>query len=168
MQMFCTFFHFVNQHFPGLPVSGTHCIITYAKANTNYSVVRYGGAVEAVYVFISQCLLLPKTCDSVPVFLEGGLSETKSTWHISHYLAYYSVMRIAFCTVFYYHIINVAVIPELSKLLRLGTFEEVCFESKKMLHSIEIVSYITFFFFAPNSILMLIAATVFHIHTAYL
>jgi hypothetical protein len=27
MQMYCTFLPFVNQHFPGLPASGTHCII---------------------------------------------------------------------------------------------------------------------------------------------
>jgi hypothetical protein len=27
MQMYCTFALFVNQHFPGLPTSGTHCII---------------------------------------------------------------------------------------------------------------------------------------------
>jgi hypothetical protein len=26
MQMYCTFALFVNQHFPGLPTSGTHCI----------------------------------------------------------------------------------------------------------------------------------------------
>jgi hypothetical protein len=26
MQMYCTFVPFVNQHFPGLPASGTHCI----------------------------------------------------------------------------------------------------------------------------------------------
>jgi hypothetical protein len=26
MQMYCTFVLFVNQHFPGLPASGTHCI----------------------------------------------------------------------------------------------------------------------------------------------
>jgi hypothetical protein len=25
MQMYCTFVHFVNQHFPGLPTSGTRC-----------------------------------------------------------------------------------------------------------------------------------------------
>jgi hypothetical protein len=25
MQMYCTFVLFVNQHFPGLPASGTHC-----------------------------------------------------------------------------------------------------------------------------------------------
>jgi hypothetical protein len=25
MQMYCTFFLFGNQHFPGLPASGTHC-----------------------------------------------------------------------------------------------------------------------------------------------
>jgi hypothetical protein len=28
MQMYCTFVLFVNQHFPGLPASGTHCIIS--------------------------------------------------------------------------------------------------------------------------------------------
>jgi hypothetical protein len=28
MQMYCTFVLFVNQHFPGLPASGTHCINT--------------------------------------------------------------------------------------------------------------------------------------------
>jgi hypothetical protein len=28
IQMYCTFVHFVNQHFPGLPPSGTHCIKT--------------------------------------------------------------------------------------------------------------------------------------------
>jgi hypothetical protein len=28
MQMYCTFVHFVIQHFPGLPVSGTHCIFS--------------------------------------------------------------------------------------------------------------------------------------------
>jgi hypothetical protein len=27
MQMYCTFVAFVNQHFPGLPTSGTHCIM---------------------------------------------------------------------------------------------------------------------------------------------
>jgi hypothetical protein len=27
MQMYCTFVLFVNQQFPGLPASGTHCII---------------------------------------------------------------------------------------------------------------------------------------------
>jgi hypothetical protein len=27
MQMYCTFVLFVNQHFPGLPASGTHCIM---------------------------------------------------------------------------------------------------------------------------------------------
>jgi hypothetical protein len=27
MQMYCTFVFFVNQHFPGLTASGTHCII---------------------------------------------------------------------------------------------------------------------------------------------
>jgi hypothetical protein len=26
LQMYCTFVPFVNQHFPGLPASGTHCI----------------------------------------------------------------------------------------------------------------------------------------------
>jgi hypothetical protein len=26
MKMYCTFVLFVNQHFPGLPASGTHCI----------------------------------------------------------------------------------------------------------------------------------------------
>jgi hypothetical protein len=26
IQMYCTFVLFVNQHFPGLPASGTHCI----------------------------------------------------------------------------------------------------------------------------------------------
>jgi hypothetical protein len=26
MRMYCTFVPFVNQHFPGLPASGTHCI----------------------------------------------------------------------------------------------------------------------------------------------
>jgi hypothetical protein len=26
MQMYCTFVPFVNQHFPGLPTSGTHCM----------------------------------------------------------------------------------------------------------------------------------------------
>jgi hypothetical protein len=26
MQMYCTFVLFVNQHFPGLPASGTHCM----------------------------------------------------------------------------------------------------------------------------------------------
>jgi hypothetical protein len=29
MQMYCTFVLFVNQHFPGLPASGTHCICTF-------------------------------------------------------------------------------------------------------------------------------------------
>jgi hypothetical protein len=29
MQMYCTFVLFVNQHFPGLPASGTHCIMFY-------------------------------------------------------------------------------------------------------------------------------------------
>jgi hypothetical protein len=28
MQMYCTFVLFVNQHFPGLPATGTHCIIS--------------------------------------------------------------------------------------------------------------------------------------------
>jgi hypothetical protein len=28
MQIYCTFVLFVNQHFPGLPASGTHCITT--------------------------------------------------------------------------------------------------------------------------------------------
>jgi hypothetical protein len=27
MQMYCTFVRFVNQHFPGLPASGTHCTL---------------------------------------------------------------------------------------------------------------------------------------------
>jgi hypothetical protein len=30
VQIYCTFLHFVNQHFAGLPASGTHCI----KKNT--------------------------------------------------------------------------------------------------------------------------------------
>jgi hypothetical protein len=29
MQMYCTFVLFVNQHFPGLPASRTHCISDY-------------------------------------------------------------------------------------------------------------------------------------------
>jgi hypothetical protein len=31
MQMYCTFLLFVNQHFLGLPASGTHCIYVYAS-----------------------------------------------------------------------------------------------------------------------------------------
>jgi hypothetical protein len=31
MQMYCTFVLFVNQHFPGLPVSETHCITNYCQ-----------------------------------------------------------------------------------------------------------------------------------------
>jgi hypothetical protein len=31
MQMYCTFVLFINQHFPGLPASGTHCITVTAE-----------------------------------------------------------------------------------------------------------------------------------------
>jgi hypothetical protein len=32
MQMYCTFVLFLNQHFPGLPASGTHCIYIFRVA----------------------------------------------------------------------------------------------------------------------------------------
>jgi hypothetical protein len=31
MQMYCTFVLFVNQHFPGLPTSGMHCILCLSR-----------------------------------------------------------------------------------------------------------------------------------------
>jgi hypothetical protein len=49
MQMYCTFVLFVNQHFPGLPASGTHCI----KKNTE-SWSRNKCRENQVYVAISS------------------------------------------------------------------------------------------------------------------
>jgi hypothetical protein len=37
MQMYCTFVLFVNQHFPGLPASGTHCIRSHDNVYTPYN-----------------------------------------------------------------------------------------------------------------------------------
>jgi hypothetical protein len=33
--MYCTFVLFVNQHFPGLPTSGTHCITQAFEVDTD-------------------------------------------------------------------------------------------------------------------------------------
>jgi hypothetical protein len=39
VQMYCTFVLFVNQHFPGLPASGTHCIILNVSTGTYETIV---------------------------------------------------------------------------------------------------------------------------------
>jgi hypothetical protein len=36
--MYCTFVRFVNQHFPGLPSSLTHCIISFLLSHCTYSI----------------------------------------------------------------------------------------------------------------------------------
>jgi hypothetical protein len=41
MQMYCTFVIFVNQHFPGLPASGTHCISLPIRNNGKHTKINF-------------------------------------------------------------------------------------------------------------------------------
>jgi hypothetical protein len=43
MQIYCTFVLFVNQHFPGLPASGTHCIWSVFLTNLFYRLYESRG-----------------------------------------------------------------------------------------------------------------------------
>jgi hypothetical protein len=48
MQMYCTFVLFVNQYFPGLPASGTHCTNSGSlipQMQTEWVLERYDRAV---------------------------------------------------------------------------------------------------------------------------
>jgi hypothetical protein len=95
MQVYCTFVLFVNQHFPGLPASGLHCITKALrhslKSHINWDVISFfegGGFLEVGWDWVHLVrwpllglLYQYKMMEqSVETFPSAALSTTNPTW----------------------------------------------------------------------------------------
>jgi hypothetical protein len=89
MQMYCTFVLFVNQHFLGLPTSGTHCIL---KSTCCWLLYSLKSGIKACYHLIISYLTFPKqihmvqswsTCPSnLSIYQLQQASFQLSQWNI--------------------------------------------------------------------------------------